>query len=239
MHYFRVALLLLVLSLVGTGCVIAEVRTFQEDREVKQGFTGERFVEVQWDSAILPQYHDNAYELVPLLDEIAANPDLITERGYQGSQGTEYSMMVKSEAQIIRFDNSLSSGIIEVDLPPYDGEWDVTLAIGPVIRVSLGFPLRDAGGFITFNQFVNQLEYGDVAGAMRQRVAVEMAKAFGLENPTDIKDVLNPADFEGKKIYFYGAMGLQDKPLPVEARQSVVIVPIELKVLNDDGSSAE
>ncbi len=237
--YFTAVFLLLLLSLSATACRIAEVRSFQEDREIKIGFTGERFVEVKWDSEIIPHYHDNAYDLVPLLDEIAANPDLIKERGYQGSQGEQYSMMVKSEAKIITFDNSLSNGTLQVDLPPYDGTWDVTLVIGPKIKVSLGFPLRDAGGFIIFNQFVNQLEYGDVAGAMRERVTVEMAKAFGLTNPDDIKNVLTPADYEGKTIYFYGAMGLEDKPLPPEDRQNIVIVPVELKVLTDDSSSAE
>jgi predicted lipoprotein len=232
--YFSTFFLLLLFA-----CRIAEVRTFQEDREVKEGFTGARFVQVKWDSEIIPQYHDHAYDLVPLLDEFANNPDLIKEYGYQGSQGQQYSLMVKSEAKIITFDNSLSNGTIQVDLPPYDGTWDVTLVIGPKIKVSLGFPLRDAGGFITFNQFVNQLEYGDVAGAMRERVAREMAKAFGVGKPEDIKTVLNPADFEGKTIYFYGAMGLEVKPLPPEARQTIIIIPVELKVLNDGSSSAE
>ncbi|HEX3051851.1 MAG TPA: DUF2291 family protein [Aggregatilineaceae bacterium] len=237
MFYLRIILLLLLILVSLSACRIAEVRTFQEDREVKQGFTGERFVEVKWDSEIIPTYHENAYDLVPLLEEFAIDPNLIKERGYQGSQGEEYSMMVQSEAKIITFDNSSSNGIIGIDLPPYDDETDLSVVIGPVIKVSLGFQLRDAGGFIAFNDFVNQVEYGDVATALRNRVGVEMAKAFGVTDPQDIKKTLVPADFEGKTIYFYGAMALKAEPLTDELRRAIVIVPVELEV-RDDSSSA-
>jgi len=225
------------LFLMLTACRIAEVRTFQEDREVKQGFTGERFVEVKWDSEIIPMYHENAYDLVPLLEEFVADANLIKERGYQGSQGEEYSMMVQSEAKIITFDNSSSNGILAIDLPPYDGEADLSLVIGPVIKVSLGFQLRDAGGFIAFNDFVNQVEYGDVATALRNRVGIEMAEALGVTDPQEIKKTLKPADFEGKTIYFYGAIALKAEPLTDETRSAIVIVPVELEV-RDDGSIA-
>jgi len=79
---------------------------------------------------------------------------------------------VKGEARVLRVNRESRAGVAELDIEPFDGTTDVLLAIGPVIR---GSAVRDATGIVTFNQFVNQLDYADVNNALNDRVLAVLA----------------------------------------------------------------
>ena len=68
------------------------------------------------------------------------------------------------------------------------GDVNVNVQIGPAIN---GTALRDASGFITFNQFVNQVDYADAATALNNEVKAKVLKGLG--------------DLEGKRVRFTGA----------------------------------
>jgi predicted lipoprotein len=59
----------------------------------------------------------------------------------------------------------------------YHGKSLVALQVGPVMR---GTALRDAVGFIQFDQFANQLQFADVANQLNERALAAATKDFDL-----------------------------------------------------------
>ena len=195
-----------------TSCTIATVRTLEEDTAAKEGFNPERYVAEIWDSQLLPVVHEKAVEVTFLLAEIDANEAAATlEYGSHSGTGA-YSFLIYGDTQVIGVDRESRIGLAGLDLAPYDGILDATLAIGPVIR-NRNNAVRDAVGFIQFNDFVNQTEFAGVSSAIKDRI---------------LRDVINSIDFanlEGKTIHFYGAFTLEE-------RSDIEIVPISLEVTN-------
>ncbi|NDJ75745.1 MAG: DUF2291 domain-containing protein [Chloroflexi bacterium] len=220
-----------ILSGVLAACQFAEIRTFEEDAIVKEGFRADQYVTNKWESEIVPTYVENAYELGPLLAELETDSSLITERGNQESEGEDWYFMVKSEARIVVFENSGLFPEYQVDLPPYDGETDILLELGPRISPTLGFAVRDAPGTISFNDFINQTEHGAVATELLNQAKVEIANAFGLADPEMIME-LDPADYEGRTITFVGAMGLKEgRDMSRQMWSNIEVVPLQLEIM--------
>lgn len=73
--------------------------------------------------------------------------------------------LVQGTGRVLRHD---SAGRWLVDVPPYDGRADLAIATGAAID---GTALRDALPFIQFSQFVNQVEFAQVAAALNARAA--------------------------------------------------------------------
>ena len=74
-----------------------------------------------------------------------------------------------------------------------------------------GTALRDAVGFINFNQFVNQVDYADAATALNNQVKAKVLKG------------LDPDALEGKKVSVHRA------PSPRSAPTVVTITPVKLE----------
>jgi predicted lipoprotein len=81
--------------------------------------------------------------------------------------------------------------------------------IGPVIQ---GYSVRDAVGFIRFEQFTNQIEFADVADQINNRLYEQVLKNI------DFNTV------QGKTLSVYGAFTL-DKGL-----SRLVITPVIIEV---------
>jgi predicted lipoprotein len=119
-------------------------------------------------------------ELVPALE---SDQDAAGER-YGVRQGSSpYNFAVSGEGVAGKVEGSLLP--IEVK-----GVKDarVSLQVGPAIN---GTSLRDAAGFINFNQFVNQVDYADAGTALNTEVKAKVLKDLG--------------DLEGKTVKFTGA----------------------------------
>jgi predicted lipoprotein len=80
--------------------------------------------------------------------------------------------LVQGTGRVVRRD---SAGGLLVDLPPYDGKADLVIDVATAIH---GTALRDALPFIQFSQFVNQVDFAKVAGALNARAA-SVAEAAG------------------------------------------------------------
>jgi predicted lipoprotein len=103
-------------------------------------------------------------------------------------------------------DTTSRVGVLTVALPDPAGQ--VALQIGPVIR---GTTLRDALPFISFDQFVNQLEYARVSNAMHDRL---------------VESVLSGINFDAlldQEIGFIGVFTLRDL-------DAITITPVEIQV---------
>jgi predicted lipoprotein len=213
---------LLLLVPVLTGCVLATVREIEEDKQAKAGFSGEIYVEEIWESQVLPAYEEQAQDLPTLLALLQSDQQAaIDQHGHRSGTGP-YSFMVRGEGTIVTLDTTSRSGIVTIDLAPTDGTADVSLVVGPLIKISQRAAVRDAVGFIEYGNFVNQQEFADVANAMGERIIPMIAEALGVDDVEAIRDI-DPASLEGKTIRFTGAFSL-DNP------DNILIVPVELEV---------
>ena len=117
--------------------------------------------------------------------------------------------LIHGQGKVLRFDESSRSAVLLVDTPPYDGRADVAIQMGPALR---GTALRDALGFIRFDDFINQLEFARVANELNQRVW------------NDVLAALPRRHLEGRLVSFIGASERQpDSSLPL-------VIPVQLKV---------
>jgi predicted lipoprotein len=179
--HLRTRLILLVgcLVMLTGGCTFATIVPLEEAQEVNAGFDATAYVDGIWESELLPVYESDAPDVVTLLAQLAADEEAaIEEFGHRSGTGP-YSFMARGEGQVVEIDTSSQAGLARLDLPPYDGEPDVALAIGPVIR---GNAIRDAAGFIEYNEFENQMEFAAVYREMNNLVRDNLLSQFDFEN---------------------------------------------------------
>jgi predicted lipoprotein len=221
-RFYHLILVLALVTLTLSGCVLATVRTLDEDEEAKAGFSGEDYVSGIWENQVLPAYREQAQDLPTLLNLITTNQQsAIDQYGHRSGTGA-YSFMVRGEGKIVTFDTSSQNGLATIDLNPPDGTPDASLVIGPLIKISQRAAVRDAVGFIEYGSFANQQEFADVANAMGARIAAIIAEKLGAANVEAIQQ-LDPTNFEGKTISFIGAYTL-------DPSGKVIVVPIEIEV---------
>lgn len=209
-NHLRRYSLLCVAMLILSSCTLATVRTIEEDRIAKEGFNADNYVAAIWDSEFIPTLEENAVNMVDLLVELDRDEDGATEEYGNRTSTGPYSFMVETDVQIISLNRESRVGLAELDLPPYDGTVDIYLAIGPVLR---GNALRDAVGFIAFNDFTNQVEFAQVSDALKSRADA---------------DLISQTDFDvlvGQTVHVLGAFTLSD-------RDEIVIMPVRLEVID-------
>lgn len=206
----RISFLLILFAIsvpVISGCTLATIRSLEEDEIAKEGFSPEAYVDGIWEEQFLPTINEEAQEIGVLLAALESDEEgAIEQFGNRTSTGA-YSFMAYGEAQVLELDRSSRVGLAPMDLAPYDGEADVFLAIGPVLR---GNALRDAVGFIVFNDFTNQVEFAGVSTALKDRIAVDVLEA------TDLDSLV------GSTIRFVGAFTYDDP-------EEVVIMPVSIE----------
>jgi len=200
-------MLFLPLLIVSSGCTLATVRSLEDDAEAKTGFNPANYVASIWDTEFVPTMEANAVDISQLLVELDANEEAATEQYGNRTSTGPYSFMTRGEARIITVNRESRVGLAELDLSPFDGTADIFLAIGPVLR---GNALRDAVGFIQFNDFTNQVEFAQVSDAMKERIDQQVLTEFNID------------DRVGATIRFLGAFTFDD-------RDEIVIIPIRLE----------
>jgi predicted lipoprotein len=82
------------------------------------------------------------------------------------------------------------SGLMPVRVAGVPKSTTVSLQVGPAIN---GTAIRDAAGFISFNQFVNQVDFADAATALNTQVKAKVLKG------------IDPQSLNGKRVSFIGA----------------------------------
>ena len=194
------------------GCKVATIRPLDPETgkaiigTEDQEFSGERYVNERWQDPMLTTFNKDAVDLKEIFAALEENRDAASELYGRQQGNSPFSFMVKGEAKVLEHDTSSRAGLLRLDLEPFDGQADISLAMGPVIK---GTALRDAMPFIKFNDFTNQLEFADVSKAMHVRVMSDVIEPFDSEAPI------------GKTVEFWGASYLSDP---------VVITPVKLKV---------
>ena len=197
------------------SCVPWTVRPIGSETDAANGpavASPVEYVDSIWSAKLIPAVLNGAVDARVLLDALATSPTEAAQRyGHREANGPVY-FLVKGRGTVIAVDTRSRMGLALVDVAPYDGRADISIQIGPVLR---GTALRDATGMVRFTDFVNQLQFADVANELNSRV---------------LKTVLAPLDatkLKGRVVSFAGALaapaGKAEPPL-------LELLPIRLTV---------
>lgn len=197
--------------------LVATVRPIEAAKTVKPGDVGSSsaaaqdqtsYVDQIWDSKLMPTVKEKAVDLDTLLSGLLTNQEE-TSKKYGNKISGPYNFLVKFEGTVKEVNTKSRAGKLTLDVPLTSSRPDIILQIGPVIQ---GYSVRDAVGFIRFEQFTNQIEFADVADQINNRL---------------YEQVLKNIDFttvQGKTLSVYGAFTL-DKGL-----SKLTITPIIIEV---------
>jgi predicted lipoprotein len=168
--HFRYAILLL--ALVSTSaCKLWTIRPigWKENKPTvaTQTFKADDYVNSIWDSKIVPLVNEKAVDLTTVLNALDANVDEAKKQfGVQSDQGATF-FFVKGEGKIKDNPTQPPQGTITLKLLNYKGKTEVVIQLGTVFR---GTVLRDAVGFIKFNDFANQVQFAEVSTKLHEHV---------------------------------------------------------------------
>jgi predicted lipoprotein len=135
-------------------------------------FDATTYVEGIWQTKVLPAVAQHSVPLDVLLAALKADPAAAAKQ-YGNEIGGQANFLVDCTGTVTKVDTSTPLGAITVSVPMKGVPSDVKVEIGPVI---LGTALRDALPFISFGQFLNQIQYGDVADALNAKVETDISK---------------------------------------------------------------
>ncbi len=208
----RANILLLVALLSLTSCKLWTIRPI-ESKEQKpaassQQFNADAYVDSIWQSKAVPTMLEKAVDLSTVLTGLDADAEAAKKQYSSGDAGGATHFIIKGTGRVSRVESRSQNRTITVTLPKYQGKTEIAIQVGPVFR---GTALRDAVGFIQFNQFVNQLQFAEVGNKLNDRVAASVVKDFDL------------ATAQGKQVSFHGAFTLSE-------RSKIVITPVTLNV---------
>src|SRR6266508_3758844 len=190
--------LVVVAGSVLVGCAkVPGVYTYEAKRSVQPGtarFNAASYVESIWASRILPTVASKAVDAATLLPAIARNATAAGRKyGHQADDGSPYSFLIKGAGTVVKVDTSAHTGPVTVNVDSAGRAAEVQLATGPVF---VGTALRDAVGFIKFNDFTNQIDYANVALALNAKVRADVVAS------------LDRNTLHGKHIRFAGSFTL-------------------------------
>jgi predicted lipoprotein len=171
-------------------------------------FDAKTYVDKMWDTKLIPYVKQNAVDLKTLMGKLKID-ETGTSKQFgkrQVAEGAPFNFVAKGEAVILSVDISSRAGTAQLDLDG-DKKSDALLQIGPVFK---GSSIRDALPFISFDDFVNQLDYAALSNEINARVRDFVYKGF------------DPLSAVGKKISFYGFF-------TYESGSPVVITPVLLE----------
>ncbi len=116
-----------------------------------------------WPARVVPHFAQTAHPFAEVRGAIAADLNKAGESyGYREvPEGAPWNFAVQATGRIVAANTQSRAATAEVDTDG-DGQGDLTLQLGPVIR---GTSIRDVLPFVSFTQYSNQIEYADVAKA--------------------------------------------------------------------------
>jgi predicted lipoprotein len=205
------AIILLLATLLSlASCKLWTIRPLESKEQTpaasSREFNAGAYVDSIWESKVVPLVVEKAVDLSALLAALDADVEAAKKQFSSGDAGGTMHFIVRGTGRIRGVESRSQNRTITLTLPNYQGKTEVAIQVGPVFR---GTALRDAVGFIQFNQFVNQLQFADVGNKLNERVAALVVKDFDL------------ATAQGKQVSFYGAFTLTE-------RSKIIITPTKL-----------
>jgi predicted lipoprotein len=168
----------------------------------------DRYVASIWASKVLPTVRKSAVDLPQLLAALKKNRAAASARyGHHAVEDGPPSFLVKGSGSVVSVDTTSLVSTAGIAFSG-SGKPDAYLQLGPILG---GTDVRDALPFINFNDFENQVQYGEVAISINSKIV-----------DTAYKNV-DYAKLKGKKVTFAGAFTLSSDPVPT-------VTPVTLEV---------
>jgi len=193
----RISTFALIVSvcLLATACVIVPI-----DPEAGDGAAGsavlqardvESYLEDYWEPYLLPEIYERRVDLVTLFREADASGwEHVGETyGEIRGVGASYNFIVYGTAVVRETNTESRNGFIVVEFEGLNS-YEIQIAIGPALT---GSAIRDSLRFVDFNQFVNQVDFANLARELNR---------LGNENAQENIDLFS---LDGKSIEFTGA----------------------------------
>lgn len=162
-----------------------------------------------WPTKIVPEFEKEAIELEQVEAGLKADAEAYGKKhGRRNNDFSPRNYIVKGKGVVKAVNTKSPAGKIVLDIKDLSGKKDVIIQIGPVIKKSA---VRDSLSFISFNDFVNQIEFGEVSKEIKSYI---------------IKNIVNNVkekDLVGKEIEFLGAFSY-------DKRGKILISPVKISV---------
>ncbi|GAA3769010.1 DUF2291 domain-containing protein [Plantactinospora mayteni] len=169
-------------------------------------FDATEYATQRYDSDVVPAIEKGAVDVTELLTAIAADPQAAGERyGHRDGPNARYAFAASGTGVAEKVSGTLLP--LRIEGMPEDVQ--VSIQIGPAIN---GTALRDATGLITFDQFLNQLEYADASTELNNQVKAKVLAG------------VDGAAAEGKRVSFVGAFTYGSNPKLIQ------VTPVRLEV---------
>lgn len=188
------------------GCKFVETAELAARAEAAQKPSAGASATALWSQRVLPYFAESAHPLAEVRNGIAGGLDEAGRRfGYREvPEGAPWNFAVVASGTIVAANTKSRAATAELDTDG-DGQGDVTLQLGPVIK---GTAIRDVLPFVSFTQYSNQIEYADVA------------KAFNTQAyETALKDVPREA-LTGRRVAVTGVFTLRG------ASDKILLTPV-------------
>jgi predicted lipoprotein len=170
----------------------------------QQKFDAATFGKENYASEVKPAIEEDPVDVATLVPLIREDPEAAGEQ-YGTREGTSpftYSVTLTGTA------GKPASGLMPVTVGGVPKSTRIAVQVGPAVN---GTALRDATGLISFNDFVNQVEYADAATALNT------------EMKADLLADLDPASLVGKTVTVVGATA----PLNPDV---ITVTPVSIEV---------
>ena len=189
----RSTLTLLIALALLPACKIVRDKDKKKPASAGGGFDADTFVDGIWDSKVMPLLRDHATEITTVLDALAKAPDAAGQQyGHRAeAEGSAWNFIVKGKGKVTKVDTASRRGTLVIALDGDPAGRSVTVQVGPVV---FGSAFRDSLPFVSFNDFVNQIDYAQVSRKLNDRAIAAARKGF------------DPTKAEGRMIAFQGAM---------------------------------
>jgi predicted lipoprotein len=179
---------LLVLSLVAatalSGCKLVKNETGEDAAAAAQGLATagsdmDARVAEMWDAQVLPHFAEASTDLATLIPAIRTDIDAAGEQyGYRpASEGSPWNFATSLSGTIVAANTETRAATADVDIDN-DGEADVTVQLGPVIR---GTTLRDVLPFIDFTSFTDQIVFAQLSRSLNTVAFTEALEPLARE----------------------------------------------------------
>jgi predicted lipoprotein len=176
-------------GLVATVKPIKEAQSVAAIAEGGTAFDKVKYVDSIWQSRVLPTVETTSISIDKLIPALEKDPESAV-KDFGNNVGGAYNFLIHFTGTVSSVDTSSMTGTVTVKVPYGSEELSVKVQIGPII---LGTALRDALKFISFEQFLNQIQYGGVSDELNTRVEKNVVSKLDLKT------------LEGKTVSVKGA----------------------------------
>jgi predicted lipoprotein len=173
-------------------------------------FDPNKMVASIWSTKVVPYVEKKAGPFVEVRDLAAKSLDEAGARyGYRAkSEDTPWTLMVKLNGVIVAANTESRASTISVDATG-QGKTDAIVQIGPAMR---GTAIRDALDFVSFNDFINQIDFA------------QYGKAFNTSINRSTLEKLPRDDLVGRKVTVIGAYPFASGP------EAPLVTPVEISI---------